>query len=296
MSIEDGASAIFSGIQKALAEGTGLLVGRNGTIELTVLLGMINPLTPQTLEQHAGIWPPTNESIKAWADATNEAVLACDVIVEGWFSPLAMKEKMYLSKLGATATRIPLRSLEPYYVSPDKRWTSLLSNQDVAIVNSFATTAMSQTAAREEIWPTFTDSLLPSSTRWIPIVTGYCPVVAGGVAGWPEGVEKWQDAVQHVVDSVTKTPARIAIVGCGGLGMVIAHELKKRGLIVVVLGGATQVLFGIKGGRWATHPVISSFWNDAWVYPSAAETPNSAFTIEKGCYWGPAVEPSNTVT
>ena len=67
--------------------------------------------------------------------------------------------------------------------------------------------------------------------------------------------------------------------------MVIAHELKKRGLIVIVMGGATQVLFGIKGGRWATHPVISNFWNDFWVYPSPAETPGGASRIENGCYW-----------
>ena len=69
--------------------------------------------------------------------------------------------------------------------------------------------------------------------------------------------------------------------------MVIAHELKKRGLIVIVLGGATQVLFGIKGGRWANHSVISTFWNDAWVYPSSTETPKGASRIENACYWQP---------
>jgi hypothetical protein len=52
-----------------------------------------------------------------------------------------------------------------------------------------------------------------------------------------------------------------------------------------VLGGATQVLFGIKGKRWETHDVISKFWTDAWVWPSLEETPGGAGDIEGGCYW-----------
>jgi hypothetical protein len=98
-------------------------------------------------------------------------------------------------------------------------------------------------------------------------------------------VTKWQEAVDAVVQTVMKTPARIALVGCGGLGLLIGHELKKKGLIVIVMGGAIQVLFGIRGGRWKHHEVISNFWNDAWVSPAKTETPGLAKTIENGCYW-----------
>jgi len=282
MNIEDGASEIYKAIENALKEGTSLLVGRNGTIELECLMGIGNPAK---LELHAGIWPSTPDSVRAWIDRTQDAILATDILVAGWYAPLADKEAKLLDAMTIKAPRIPLRSLEPYYVRPEKRWTSLLANQDVAIINAFAWTALNQTAYRDEIWPLFTESLLPSSCRWIPIVTGYCPALAQGNAQWPEGVSSWQDAVQHVVSAVAQTSARIAIVGCGGLGMVIAHELKKRGLIVIVMGGATQVLFGIKGGRWASHSVISTFWNDFWVYPSPAETPSGAARIENGCYW-----------
>ena len=51
------------------------------------------------------------------------------------------------------------------------------------------------------------------------------------------------------------------------------------------LGGATQILFGIKGHRWDTHDVISSFYNDHWVRPSKEETPEKAKINEEGCYW-----------
>jgi hypothetical protein len=68
--------------------------------------------------------------------------------------------------------------------------------------------------------------------------------------------------------------------------MPIAKMLKDRGVIAIVMGGAIQVLFGIKGRRWEKHPIISTFWNDAWVWPSEEETPAGAQIIEGGCYWG----------
>ena len=67
--------------------------------------------------------------------------------------------------------------------------------------------------------------------------------------------------------------------------MIIASRLRKLGISAIVLGGAIQVLFGIKGRRWARHDVISRFWNEAWVSPAAHEVPGGAGAVEGGCYW-----------
>lgn len=75
------------------------------------------------------------------------------------------------------------------------------------------------------------------------------------------------------------------MIGCGGLSMIIGAELKKMGITSIVMGGAIQVLFGIKGNRWQNHNVISKLWNDNWVYPSAEETPEQNSAIEGSCYW-----------
>ncbi len=130
------------------------------------------------------------------------------------------------------------------------------------------------------------DSLLPSDVTWIPFPTGYSPALAEGSATWPSDIHSWDVAVDWLVRQVKQSGARIALIGCGGLGMVLASELKKQGIIAIVMGGALQVLFGIKGNRWSSHSVIQHFWNDAWVYPSEKETPNGAWRIENGCYWG----------
>jgi ketopantoate reductase len=88
-----------------------------------------------------------------------------------------------------------------------------------------------------------------------------------------------------MVAEVVKTDCQIVIIGCGGLGMILAGRLKALGKICIVMGGAVQVLFGIKGKRWENHEYISKLWNSEWVYPSPSETPRKALEIERGCYW-----------
>ena len=150
MNVEQGSSEIFSGLQKALKENTGFLVGRNGTIELETLFSSNSTHTQGRLELHAGIWPQGHPSIDIWSTRTREAIQACDLLVAGWYLPLANKERVFLYSLGVKAPRIPLRSLEPYYVEPEKRWTSLLKDQKVAIINAFAETAIQQIKKRDE--------------------------------------------------------------------------------------------------------------------------------------------------
>lgn len=51
------------------------------------------------------------------------------------------------------------------------------------------------------------------------------------------------------------------------------------------MSGATQLLFGIKGNRWDTHPVLSQLYNDAWVRPAENEGIDHREAVEGGSYW-----------
>jgi hypothetical protein len=295
MAIEAGADEIRNVIQSALQKKEGALIGRNGTIELETLLFRLYGSAPnqaypthisRRLELHAGVWPSDKPSLDKWVFYLLEAIRLSDVLVAGWYEPLKQGEERLLDATNKVAPRIPLRSLEPYYVVPELRWTRLLAGQRVAVVSSFALTIEEQVLKASDIWPLATESLLPANVEWVPIQTGYAPKLAGGVSAWPPDVTSWDVAVSHIVKQVLKSKASIALIGCGGLGMLIGAELKKQGVIAIVMGGATQVLFGIKGQRWASHSVISTFWNDAWVYPKLTETPGGASLIEGGCYWG----------
>ena len=299
MAIEKGAEEIRKCIEEALAKKEGALIGRNGTIELETLLFRLFGSAPnqqypasiaKRMELHAGIWPASKNSIDRWVFMMLEAIRNTDVLVAGWYEPLKIHEEKLLQQTNTLAPRIPLRSLEPYYVSPEERWTTLLAGQRVAVVSSFTKSMSEQLENRELIWPVAPDSLLPANVEWVFFQTGYAPSLAMGVAGWPSDIISWDVAVNSIVKKVVSSQASIALIGCGGLGMLIGSELKKQGIVAIVLGGATQVLFGIKGKRWETHSVISHFWNDAWVWPKPTETPRGASLIEGSCYWGSKIE------
>lgn len=290
MELEDNAVALC----ELLNSDRPCLIGRNGSLELTTLLFFItkrskdieypyNLLNKLTL--HAGIFPCTTVSVDAWCKSYIQGLKACDALAEGWYTPLANDEIELHKSLNRAAKRILLRNLEPYYVAPPLRWSNYLNNKKVAIINSFAETCVQQTYVAAALWGTEYESLLPTSTQWIPIRTYYSPALSEGVCGWPKSIDCWEEAVAHCVVKTVDSGATVAIVGCGGLGMIIGAELKKRGLQVIILGGATQILFGIKGERWIYHSTISRFFNDMWVSPSEDCIPKGYAKIENGCYW-----------
>jgi len=124
-------------------------------------------------------------------------------------------------------------------------------------------------------------------TTILPVRCGYSPLLTDKDEenAWPSEIDTWQAALGRIVDSVVATGATVALLGCGALSLPIGAELTRRGISAIHMGGATQILFGIKGRRWATHAVISTFMNEAWVSPSPEEIPSRASFVEGGCYW-----------
>ena len=284
--INKGAKDICFSIRTALENDDGALIGRNGTIELDGMIHSLNTMKRVTLEKNAGVFPLTNETFYKWRDASIEATQCANTLATGWYEPLKKAEAEALICWGATPIKIPLHSLEPYYADPIQQWTRLLSGHRVAVVSSFTETAKTQVKNFSNVWSSIAKQfVVPSDIDWRWVQTGHPPSVAQGRNEWPAHIGSWLDAVNYVVLEVIRTGARFALIGCGGLSMPIAKALKDRGVIAIVLGGAIQVLFGIKGARWASHPIISKFWNDAWVWPSDEETPRGATGIEGGCYW-----------
>lgn len=287
MELFDFSEKIKNGIQAALAEKRGFLVGRNGTIEMEVLLSRHNGLQLEPrqilqLERNAGVFPTTSASISTWIRKTLVAVLDSDLLVAGWYKPIAADELEFLRVIGKRGPYLPLRALEPYYVPEAYQWTSALEGRRVAVVSSFAQTACQQALSSDAVWSG--RAVLPKAT-YLPVETRYSPRLAQGRAEWPDTVTSWDAAVTDVVNRVIEQNAEIVLIGCGGLGMVIGHELRMRGKVCIVMGGAIQVLFGIKGQRWKNHSIISTFWNDAWVWPRLEDTPGGADEVEDGCYW-----------
>lgn len=302
--IRVGAERVCETVAAAAADAKPFFIGRNGTVELETLFfwfvsrrGREPKPYParlkETMARNAGVWPATEESLDAWGAAYASALGDLNGLAAGWWEPYRNVEASLLAHLAPQAFTTPLRSLEPYYVEPARRWTRHLAGRTVAVVTSFGATVERQVDmpdAAGRIWASVEDpgSILPPTTTWRAVRTYYSPALApDGHAGWPPAVRNWQEAVDWTVGRVKATGATVAIIGCGGLGMLIGAKLRAVGMSAFVLGGATQVLFGIRGARWANHGVIAGFWNKWWVWPDATETPNSAVTVEGGCYWAP---------
>ena len=77
----------------------------------------------------------------------------------------------------------------------------------------------------------------------------------------------------------------VAIVGAGAWSLPLTAHARALGRIGIHMGGATQILFGIRGARWDDHPVIAGFYNEAWVRPGPGERPAAHEAVEGGCYW-----------
>ena len=298
-------SLIYNAIDLALETGEGLLVGRNGSTELmTMIEGPVN--ANKFFLECAGVWDnngkgvenanaPTmangdssvplrgakvNEhAILKWIISSKAASAEADLLATGWYQGLAVAEQRMLTTIGFLGQKIHLRDIEPYYTDEIRQWTRLLRGQRVCAVSPFYLSLSAGYRARGEIW---NNGLLPEFKSFSVVRSYFAPLIGGATHSW--GCS-WEEAVNRMEAEVLKTGARVVLIGCGGLGMILGSRLKKRGLICIVMGGALQILFGVKGKRWNEHKTISRFYNINWIVPQAEEIPPGAGLIEGGCYW-----------
>jgi len=95
----------------------------------------------------------------------------------------------------------------------------------------------------------------------------------------------WFEALDYMFNEAMKIDFDIAILGCGAYGFPLAAKLKRAGKIAIHMGGVTQILFGIKGARWDSHPEANKLYNEHWVRPADRDRPSNFEKVEDGCYW-----------
>jgi len=87
---------------------------------------------------------------------------------------------------------------------------------------------------------------------------------------------------------ISKLDFEVAVIGAGAYGMFLGAFCKRMGKQALHLGGASQLLFGIKGERWEHQypPEFSArLFNEHWVRPSEAQKPQGVEKVENSCYW-----------
>lgn len=299
---EDGAAWL----SQKIAEGVPFAAGKLGTAECDVIAFYLAhrqvsmpdnlPYPHQILKNiflNAGLFPATEATADAYALYMVTTVLPMIDGIAEWNPCTPLNENLILNHHARLAVRFPARSLEPYYSEkPENRWTLVATGgtepkRPLVVVSPFAESIKAQWGYQDRVWSTG-PRIWISDAKIETVRAGYSPSLAGtGSGAWPRGVQEggWHAAIRWMADSVAAKSPKLAIVGCGALSLPLCVALKTRGIAAIHTGGATQILFGIKGSRWETHSVISTFFNDAWIRPSTAEIPTHAEHVEGGCYW-----------
>lgn len=283
-------------VAAALREGRGLAVGKLGTAEFQTMLCHVShrgssAAPKQQMFVNAGLWPATDSTIADWQRCLATEVLPNMDAIVAWNEPKAFEEAVFRATGVPTGCRrICLRALEPFYQSEDAAmWSQAIpAGTTVAVVSPFSASVAKQIPQLAALFPRPIWPVSGGGLVFETVQTGCSPALdMEGPAVWPPDVfaTGWRGAVADVVERVVTCGARVAVVGCGALSLPICTALKARGVVAIHTGGATQVLFGIRGARWTQHSVISKMFNEHWITPSPAETPQNHTRVEGGCYW-----------
>ena len=221
------------------------------------------------LRLHAGIFPTTPEVLSRFAELMLADMRLIDVL-GSW-----LPGEADMVRRGLTAKRVPLQDLEPYF--HESPWSQVLAGRTVLVIHPLAALIAKQCARRSRLFRN--PGVLPDfELRTITAV-----VSNGGVQPvFPD----WFAALDSMIDQVSALHFDVAIIGAGAYGLPLAAAVKRRGKQAVHLGGAMQLLFGIRGKRWDRRPEFQQFFNEAWVWPDAADRPPRAQEMEGGGdYW-----------
>lgn len=116
------------------------------------------------------------------------------------------------------------------------------------------------------------------------------------LGGESNGFNDWFEALQWMKNEIDKVDYDICIIGCGAYGFPLAAHVKRKGKKAIHLGGALQLLFGIRGKRWENpnygvkewgipYGSYSALMNQYWVSPGELGRPKNANQVEGACYW-----------
>lgn len=74
--------------------------------------------------------------------------------------------------------------------------------------------------------------------------------------GGGEQFQSWFDALDWMKAEIDKHDYDICLIGCGAYGFPLAAHVKRLGKKAFHLGGALQLVFGIRGRRWENPKIM----------------------------------------
>lgn len=265
-------------IKKMIESGEPFAVARFGSVELSAVvrreamrLTKAAPDTDKELCTNAGFFPENTEYIDKFSKMILEEISQIDLLGI-WHNP---EEEYIVERYMPKARVTPIEAIEPYvYEEP---WSSALKGKKVLVIHPFEESIQEQYKKHEKLFknPNVLPDFQLQTLKAVQTQAGECD----------ERFRSWFDALDYMKEQMDQIEYDIAIIGCGAYGMPLAIHAKRKGKQAVHMGGATQILFGIKGRRWDDNAIISQFYNEFWIRPNQNEMIQKRDMIENGCYW-----------
>ncbi len=266
-------------IARAIKMG-GQLVARVGATEgetvafyLSKRIAKSGPVPPypdrllRDMKVLSGFFPCTNETL----DQVSIQYLSCIETIDVYAAWTSYDR--HLCPRGALRCR--LIDLDPFFTA--NRWTLALKGLRVTVVSPFKTTILAQYPNRAQLFaqPTMPDF----SLSVVEAAQTHC--------AQDVGQQSWYENLSKMHTAVAQSKPEVVIIGAGAYGLPLASMAKAHGATAVMLGGATQLLFGIIGSRWLNDPQYRALFNEYWRRPSEEERPAGYQTLEisGGAYW-----------
>ena len=285
-------------IKKALESDNPCMIARYGATELlcvTNYLGIKNKsnflkyitgklpewwwtdIVIKNMCQWSGFFPATPENLTRFSEMMLEDTKQLDVL-GCWDQHESLFEDILQG-----VNRVHLRLLEPFW--SDYPWTLSLAGKKVLVVHPFAELIEEQYKHRNDIFP---NGILPE----FHLET----VKAVQSLGGDDSYKDWFEALKWMEGQIDEHDYDICIIGCGAYGFPLAAHVKRQGKKAFHIGGALQLLFGIRGARWEDpnygvkewgipYGSYSNLMNDSWVRPGDLFKSKNADEVEGACYW-----------
>ncbi len=251
---------------------------RFGATELSVLvereakrLGKKAENRDHNLCMLSGFFPEDKSQIDKFVQLMMSDISQVDLLGI-WYKP---GEEYFVRQYMQNTAVTGIEAMEPYIY--EKPWSKALKDKKVLIIHPFAESIEKQYLKHRFLFQN-PDILPDFEIRTIRAVQT--------LAGEKDArFQTWFDALDYMKEKMDAVDYDVAIIGCGAYGMPLAIHAKRMKKQAVHMGGATQILFGIKGRRWDENPLVSGFYNEYWVRPVQSEMIQRQDTVENGCYW-----------
>ena len=224
----------------------------------------------RAMVQIAGFFPGLDSNFEEYCKLTLTDTREVDFL--GIWGHLNNEESFYKTYC-PNSKLTKLMNLEPYY--HHEPWSLALKGKKVLVIHPFEESIKFNYEKRNLIFP---NGVLPDfELKTLKAVQS--------IAYTKSQFKDWFKALDYMRNRIDEIDYDVAIIGAGAYGFSLAAHIKRSGKQAIHLGGATQILFGIRGNRWDNMPLVASLYNEHWTRPLASEIPNGHEKIENGCYW-----------